>query len=90
MRILEIQLAGSIKPGQAVPETFVTIRRKLQAEAIEVTLITADGERKHHVEPDCDEDMYSMAECIQYHLDGYTGTKSMIYDVYQRLQDFVY
>ena len=46
-----------------------------------------DG-RKHYVNADCEDDIFSMAECLQFHLDGVRGTNSMIHDVYRELQRF--
>lgn len=43
-----------------------------------------DG-RAHHVVADCQEDIFSMAECLQHELDGHRGTRSMIHDYYREL-----
>jgi hypothetical protein len=37
---------------------------------------------------DCQEDIWSMAECMQIALDGQRGTNSMIHDYYRALQRF--
>ena len=93
MRITSIELAGSSKtvlhdgsPGLA--RAFARISRKQGDEHITVELIIPGGERTHHVQADCDEDIWSMAECLQYHLDGYRGTNSEIHDYHRELQRF--
>ena len=93
MRITSIELAGTSKtklrdgsPGLA--RAFARISRKQGDEHITVELIIPGGERTHRVEADCDEDIWSMAECLQYHLDGHRGTNSDIHDYYRELQRF--
>jgi len=95
MRITSIELAGSSKTtlhdGQpGLPRAFARIsRRDTDASSyIDVTILTPGGERKHSVHADCDEDVWSMAECLQRHLDGHVGTNSMIHDYYRELQRF--
>ena len=91
MRITSIELAGSVEPGKTMPMAFARIHRALDSEQIEVTILCPrlpGGERTHHVQADCDEDLWSMAECLQAHLDGCTGTNSMIHDYYRELQRF--
>ena len=93
MRITSIELAGTSKttlsdgtPG--LPQAFARVSRPNGGDQIEVTILAPDGERTHHVQADCDEDIWSMAECLQYHLDGCKGTNSMIHDYYRELQRF--
>ena len=95
MRITSMELAGSSNttlgdgtPG--LPRAFARIsRRDTDASSyIDVTILTPDGERKHSVHADCEEDIWSMAECLQRHLDGHVGTKSEINDYYRELQRF--
>lgn len=87
MNIIEMKLAGRMKKGQ-LPEYFATIHRVPGNDYITVKLISADGEREHLVEANSPEDVFSMAECLQYHLDGCKGTNSMIHDYYRILQMF--
>ena len=89
MQILEIKLTGHIKPGQFVPDVFATIHRTPGNNYLTVTMITSDSEREHIVDADCPEDIWSMAECLQVHLDGFTGTKSEIHDYYRILGYFM-
>ena len=84
MRITSIELAGRVAEGKTLPMAFARIHRALDSEWIEVTILVPGGERTHHVEADCDEDPWSMAECLQAHLDGRKGTNSEI-DEYRRL-----
>jgi len=88
MRITSIELAGSIESGKTLPMAFARIHRALDSEQIEVTILIPGGERTHHVQADCDEDLWSMAECLQDHLDGCRGTNSMIHEYYRELQRF--
>ncbi|OHB50497.1 MAG: hypothetical protein A2Y10_18030 [Planctomycetes bacterium GWF2_41_51] len=37
----------------------------------------------HHVSKNDREDQFSMAQCIQYHLDGCRGTNSMIHSYFR-------
>ena len=93
MRIASIELAGTSKtklrdgtPG--LPRAFARISRKLGDEHITVELVIPGGERTHHVQADCHEDVFSMAECLQSQLDGYKGTNSDIHEYYRLLQRF--
>ena len=76
MNIIEMKLAGQMNKGD-VPEYFATIHR-----------VPGNGEREHLVEADNPDDVYSMAECLQYHLDGCKGTNSMVHDYYRILENF--
>ena len=87
MRITKIELAGRLNKNN-LPEYFATIHRTPENEYITVTIIGPDNEREHIVEANNSDDIFSMAECLQYHLDGCKGTNSMIHDYYRILQDF--
>ena len=83
MRTTRIDLEGH-------PGNYATITRKRGSDLIEVTILTPalpDG-RTHHVQADCKEDLWSMAECLQEQLDGVRGTNSMIHDYLRELQRF--
>ena len=86
MRITSITLAGTIEKGQIAPRAFATATRKIDAEFIDVTITAPDDTFVHHVQADCEEDVWSMAECLQYHLDGFEGTNSMIHEIFRELQ----
>ena len=88
MKITSIELAGSNETGKGLPRAFAKIGRKPDSDLIEVTIFTPGSERTHHVQADCEEDVWSMAECLQYQLDGHKGTNSMIHDYYRELQRF--
>lgn len=83
MRITQIDIEG--KPGH-----YATITRKTGSDQIEVTMLTPEfpNGKKHMVQADCQEDVWSMAECLQYHLDGVKGTNSMIHDYHRELSRF--
>ena len=94
MRIRSIELAGESKttlgdgmPG--LPRAFARISRKPGDEHITVELIIPGGERTHHVQADCEEDVRSMAACLQVQLDGFKGTNSEIDEYVRVLQHFV-
>ena len=100
MRITSVELAGTSKatlhdlpsrqaggtPG--LPRAFARISRKAGDDYIDVELVSPSGDRTHHVQADCDEDVRSMAECLQFHLDGCRGTNSDIHGYYTILQYF--
>ena len=88
MHIIEMKLAGRLNK-QNLPEYFATIHRTPGNDYITVTIIGPDSEREHIVEVDSPEDVYSMAECLQHHLDGCKGTNSMIHDYYRILENFI-
>ena len=90
MRITSIELAGTSDtalhdgaPG--LPRAFARISRKAGDDYITVELLMPSGDRTHHVQADCEEDIFSMAECLQFHLDGCKGTNSMIHEYYREL-----
>ena len=93
MRITSIELAGTSRtrlrdgtPG--LPRAFAKVSRTTDAEYIEVTIIRAGGERKHMVQADCEEDLWSMAKCLLHELDSVDGPNSAINDYYRELQRF--
>lgn len=88
MRIIEMKLAGKLNEN-GLPEKFAKIHRVPGNDYITVTIISPDGEREHIVEANSPEDVFSMAQCLQYHMDGCEGTNSMIHDYYRILQDFM-
>ncbi|MEX0655305.1 MAG: hypothetical protein WD534_04265 [Phycisphaeraceae bacterium] len=83
MRTTRVDLEG--RPGH-----YATITRPATSEFIVVTILTPrrpDG-RTHHVQADCEDDLRSMAECLQQTLDGLRGTHSMIHEYHRELQRF--
>jgi len=88
MRITSIELAGSVERGKTLPMAFARIHRGLDSEQIEVTILIPGSERTHHVQADCEEDIRSMAKCLQHTLDGYDGTNSEIEEYVRVLQHF--
>lgn len=89
MKILQIKLASKQVIYDVLPVKFGIIERVPTNNFIKVTIIDADDEKEHFVQTDCKEDVYSMAECLQYQLDGYTGSKSEINEYYQLLERFM-
>ena len=87
MNIFEMKLAGRITKG-AIPRHFATIHRTDGNPYITVTIISTASQREHLVEADNPEDVFSMAQCLQYHLDGHKGTNSIVHDYYRILQYF--
>jgi hypothetical protein len=89
MKIYEMKLAGTIDKKTGLPFAFATIHRVPGSDTMTVTINQPDGSnREHVVEIDNPEDVFSMAECLQYHLDGCKGTNSMIHDYYRILENF--
>ena len=80
MRITRIDFEGQAG-------NYATAVRKRDSQYIDVTILTpgTPNGREHHVQADCEEDIYSMAECLQHELDGCRGTNSMIHDYYREL-----
>lgn len=89
MYIAEITLAGRFEAQTKRPTMLATISRKPGDEYIKVLLISDQEKRDHFVSADCQEDVYSMAQCLQYHLDECQGTNSMVQEYYQILQRFM-
>jgi len=85
MRITRIDIEGTPGSGH-----YATITRKRGAEFIEIIILTPaePNGRTHHVQADCEDDLWSMAECLQETLDGQRGTNSDITDYYRELQRF--
>ena len=88
MRITKIELAGRLNKNN-LPRYFATIHRVPGNNYLTVTIIGHDSEKEHIAEAGCPEDVFSMAECMQYHLDGCKGTNSMIHDYYRILENFI-
>lgn len=89
MKIYEIKLAGTIDKKTGMPIAFATIHRVPGSDTMTVTISQPDGSnREHVVEVGNPEDVFSMADCLQYHLDGCKGTNSMIHDYYRILENF--
>lgn len=89
MLIAEVKLSGKIERGQLIPDVFAIISRIPGRNQIDISIVTAAGEKEHHVQADCEEDVWSMAECLQYHLDGHHGTNSDIHGYYRILGYFM-
>ena len=93
MRIATIQLAGTSKAELAdgtpgLPGAFAEISRKAGDDLITVELVLPTGTTAHKVPADSDDDVWSMAECLQCQLDGYEGTRTDIYTYYAILEFF--
>ena len=84
MRITRIDIQGF------AADRYATIARRQGSEQIEVTILAPDlpNGRVHHVQADCGEDIWSMAECLQAELDGHRGTFSDIYEYAGELKRF--
>lgn len=85
MRTTRIDLEGDARDGR-----FATITRTPGSDHISVTIVTADepNGRVHHVLADSEDDLVSMARCLQERLDGFRGTNSMAYEYLCELQRF--
>ena len=93
MRITSIELAGTSEttlhdgtPG--LPRAFAKVSRTTDDEYFEVTIVRPGGDRKHMIRADCEEDIRSMAECLQSQLDGYDGSSSEVEEYARLLMQF--
>ena len=84
MRLTRIDFEG--KPGH-----YATAQRRAASgtapNVVVVIILTPDmpDGREHHVAADCQEDVWSMAECLHHHLEGHPGTNSDVHDFYREL-----
>ena len=91
MRITRIDFEGRHEiNGQAGHWYATAQRRDGMHNGPDIILVTIfapqmPNGREHHVDADCQEDLWSMAECLQHQLDGYTGSNSEINDYYLEL-----
>ena len=88
MRITSMELAGRIDEGQKLPRAFARISRHAGDGHIEVTFLMPGGEKTHIVDADDEDDLWSMAKCLQEQLDGCRGTRSDTMDYFRALQHF--
>ena len=92
-RITSIELAGTsnltLRDGTpGLPRAFAKIGRKNGDDFFTVEILAPGIDRTHHVQADCDEDIQSMADCLQQTLDGYEGTNSERNEYYRILENF--
>lgn len=85
MQITSIEFAGRIAEGEHLPRVFAKAQRKLGDAFLTVTILTPGGQKVHHVDASSQEDLRSMADCLQEQLDGCRGTSSMVHDYYREL-----
>jgi len=79
MRITRIDFQGN--------NHHATIERNSGDAFIKMTIVFPDQPRRiQQVEAKCQEDLWSAAECLQFHLDGCRGTNSMIHDYYDEIR----
>ncbi len=90
MHIYELKLAGRINKKTGMPIAMATIHRTPGNDYITVTIHAAGGkDRQHTVQPDCPEDVWSMADCLHHQLEGGHGTNSDIHGYYRVLENFM-
>ena len=86
MKLTRIDFEGTVKNNKV----YATAQRKerhTNDNQILVTTFTpehADG-REHWVNAACEDDVFSMADCLQCFLDGYKGSNSEIHTYYNEL-----
>ena len=91
MRITRIDFEGRHEINGQSGHRYATAQRRdgmhNGPDIIEVTILSPESPdgRKHYVNADCEEDIFSMAECLQFQLDGYTGSNSEINDYHRAL-----
>ena len=93
MRITRIDFEGSHEVNGQAGHWYATAqRRDGMGNGPDIVLVTiyAPGTpngREHHVDADCLEDIFSMAECLQHQLDGREGTPEEIGAYHRPLLD---
>jgi hypothetical protein len=87
MRIYEIKLLGK-QADDGVPKCLVSIQRPFGGDGITVNITTLKSERKYYGSLNRPQDIRTLAECIQYELDGCKGTLSEIQEYYKLLESF--
>lgn len=92
MTVYEIKLAGSNNPKTGRPFATATLRIEYTGKLLMVTIDTGSplipDIRQHKVETNNPDDMFSMAECLHFQLEGRKGSNSEIHDYYRLLQYF--
>jgi hypothetical protein len=92
MKITEIMLHGKMDPKTDRPIATATLRTDYTGKLLVVTIDTGSplipDIREHKVETDNEDDMFSMAECLHFQLEGRKGSNSEIHDYYRLLQYF--
>ena len=93
MTVYEIKLAGTINNKTGVPIAFATIHQDRNDSRVRVSITdysptSTDNERVHWVETDNEDDLFSMAECLHFQLEGRKGSNSEIHEYYRLLQYF--
>ncbi len=86
MRITSIELTGTTLRGQRTPRAAARISRKPGEPTLCVEIWTPEAERTHTVDVHCDEDIRSMADCLQATLDGCRGTNFDRYEYFTLLR----
>ena len=85
MKLTRIDFQGGFKNNKVCA---IAQRKKCHTSdnQILVTLMAPNQEeRQHWVNAACEDDVYSMADCLQCFLDGYKGSNSEIHDYYNEL-----
>ena len=91
MRITRIDFEGRHEiDGQSGHWYATAQRRDGMHNGPDIVLVTifapqTPNGREHHVAADCEDDLRSIAERLQYHLDGCRGSNSMIHEYYVEL-----
>jgi hypothetical protein len=83
-----MELAGTIEQGRRLPRAFARIKRNPGDGHIEVCILKPNTEKTHIVDADDEDDLWSMAKCLQETLDGCRGTRSDTMDYFRALQYF--
>jgi len=92
MKVMEMKLVGDINPKTKMPYATATICRHHNSEYITVTIHSPSplaDDLEHKAKADNSGDVFSMAEYLQFHLDGCHGTNSMVHEYYRILEYFM-
>lgn len=92
MTLTEIQLTGTLDKKTGRPIAVASISKNRTGDYLTVQIDTGSpltpDIREHKVEINNEDDLFSMAQCLQERLDGRRGSNSEIHDYYRLLQYF--
>ena len=88
MKICMIEFEGTPKPGEKLPRAIATASRRRDGSLL-VEINHPNSNKKHYVDPACEEDMLSMADCLAFHLEGEMQTSLSKYEYLHELQRLV-
>jgi len=93
MNVTEIQLTGTMDKKTGRPIAVASISKNRTGDYLTVQIDTGSPLtpeiREHKVEINNEDDLFSMAQCLHFQLEGRKGSNSEIHDYYRLLQYFI-